>query len=103
MIPGIEMDLSGTTYLVPPLALGDMEVHQDKISAVMAGGDTKQITVVLDVSLCAITRNYPDMTREAWGRVVDVSNFMELFNNVMDVSGARRKAADAEKAKASNP
>lgn len=103
MLPGIDIEMGGITYVVPPLALGDMEVYQKKIAGVIGGIDANSVAVVLDVSIAALRRNYPDMTREDLGRIVDVSNFMDLFNSVMDIAGLRRKAADAEKAKASNP
>jgi hypothetical protein len=98
-IKGIPKELGGTTYIVPPLSLGALEQLHEKLGT-FAGdvSDLGQVATVIDAAHAALRRNYPDMTREQVADMVDVSNMLELFEAVMDISGARRKAHEAEAA-----
>ena len=98
-VRGIELVLGGETWVVPPLSLGALEQLQPKLKAFTGDVmDGAQLGVVLDVTHAALRRNYPDITRETVGEMIDVGTFMSVFEAVMDVSGVRRKAAEAEKA-----
>jgi len=103
MLPGIEVILGGTNYLVPPLSLGNLEIFQHRLKTFEGGLDPASVSTVIDVTLAAINRNYPDMTRERLGEIMDVSDMADVMLAVMDVAGVRRKAAAEEKAKASSP
>ena len=100
-IPGIAFDFGGgQVYIVPPLALGNLQMLQDKLTA-MTGVEAMNpasIATVLDATHAALVRNYPDMTREKVGQLVDLGNMFEVIGCVMDVTGAKRKSSeDAEK------
>jgi hypothetical protein len=103
MIPGIEVDLGGTVYVVPPLSLASLESLQSRLANYKGGIEPEQIATVLDAAYLAIKRNYPAITREALADVIDVGNMMEVMQAVADAGGLKRKAIDAEKAKASSP
>lgn len=103
MLPGIDVTLGGTKFLVPPLSLGSLEVFQKRLSEFTGNLDAASVSTVLDVTLAALKRNYPEMTREQLGELMDVSDMAGVMLAVMDVAGIHRKAADAEKAMASNP
>ncbi|MFZ5544401.1 MAG: hypothetical protein ACOZJZ_12645 [Pseudomonadota bacterium] len=98
MIPGIEFDFGGgRVYLVPPLSLGALELLQERIGQVLQTADPQSIATTLDVAFHALRRNYPDITREQVGELVDLGNMAEVFEVVMDVSGVRRRALEAQR------
>lgn len=92
MIKGLILDLGGIRYEVPPLALGDLERLQDRLSAYQGGIDPASISLVLDTAHAALRRNYPEMTRDQVGTLVDLGNMAEVFDAVMDISGLKRRA-----------
>lgn len=95
-VKGLPLELGGTVYVVPPLSLGAFEQLQERLIGFTGDiGDKVQIATVIDALHASLRRNYPDMTREAAAELVDVGNMLEVFEAVMDVSGARRKAAEA--------
>jgi len=97
-IPGIELDFGGGQIrLVPPLALGDLELLQDRIQAMQAAGSAvnkESIGTVIDATHAALKRNYPEVTREEVGELVDVGNMFEVMQALLDVAGVLRKEAD---------
>lgn len=95
-IKGIPLELGGETFVVPPLSLGALEQLEDQLAAFTGDiSDRKQVATAIDATHAALRRNYPEITREAVAELVDVGNMVEAFQAVMDVSGARRKAAEA--------
>ena len=104
-VPGIRMTLGGNEYVVPPIALGALEQLEDRIASFNPNVlDLKQMGIIIDCAYAALKRNYPDLTREDVGEIVDIGNMNEVFEAVMDVSGLRRKALEnpqpADKAEA---
>lgn len=95
-VKGITLLLGGEQMVMPPIALGALEQLQDRI-AVFNGdvADVKQIGTVIDAAHAALRRNYPDITREQVGDLLDVENMGDVFAAVMDVSGMKRKALEA--------
>lgn len=95
-IKGIKLELGGTTYVVPPLPLGSMEAMEERIQNFTGGLDRGSLSTVIDCLHAALKRNYPDITREMVAdELLDVSNFGEVMQAVMDVSGMRRKSLEA--------
>lgn len=100
MIPGVEFDFGGgRVYLVPPLSLGALELLQDQLAALptMAGTDPVAVRTITDVALLALRRNYPEITRQEVGELLDVGNMGEVYECVMDVTGIKRRAQQAER------
>lgn len=66
-IPGVEVDLGGTVYIVPPLSLGSIEFLQKRIAAYIDNGvmHPDSVGTVLEAARQALRRNYPDLGR-AW-------------------------------------
>lgn len=84
------------TYVIPPIALGALEQLQQRITEFSGDVmDTKSVATVIDAAHAALKRNYPDLTREAVADLIDVENMADVFACVMDVSGVKRKAAEA--------
>lgn len=103
-VKGIELDIGGTTYIVPPLALGALEMLLPKINAFNTtdggGLNLDDVRVVVDAAHAAISRNYPDVTREQLAQDIGLENMYDVMQAVMDVSGLRRKQMEKEKEKA---
>lgn len=98
-VKGIPVELAGELFVVPPVSLGVLEQMHDQIKAVTGDiSDLAQVATITDVTLAALRRNYPDLTRERLADLLDVGNMIEVFQAVMDVSGLRRKAREAEPA-----
>lgn len=95
-IPGLRVVLAGREFVVPPLSLGQVEQLRERISAVQAAPDAQSISTILDAATAALQRNYPELKREEVAELIDVGNMMEVFGAVMDVSGLKRKAQEAE-------
>ena len=98
-IKGVTVELNGTNYVIPPIALGALEQLQERIVEFNGNiQDVKQISTVIDCAYAALRRNYPDMTREEVADLIDIGNMNEVFVAMMDVSGLKRKEQEAAQA-----
>ena len=98
-IKGVTVELNGTNYVIPPIALGALEQLQERIGAFDGNvQDAKQISTVIDCAHAALRRNYPEMTREQVADLIDIANMGDVFAAVMDVSGLKRKEQEAAQA-----
>ena len=89
-VKGQEIDLGGTAFVVPPLALGSVKELLPRIQKMQAldGIPTADdIDTAIDVALAAINRNYPDVTRAELLGLVDLGNVQPLFRVIMGLSG----------------
>jgi hypothetical protein len=91
-IPGVKIDFGGDVRVVPPLSLGSLKKLGDRLQNVKNGVDAESVQTVLDAAFLSLKRNYPDITEEEVGEMVDLSNMQEVMQSIMDVSGLRRKA-----------
>lgn len=91
MIKGIDTDIGGTVYTVPPLSLGAVERFQDRLAA-PTGSD------IIDITLAALKRNYPDLTRDELAEQIDVENVQRVIEAVMQISNLVPKAGEARPA-----
>jgi hypothetical protein len=92
--PGIPKVLGGIEYVIPPIALRPLQQLQSRINAFGNSIDEESIETAVTVIHSALKRNYPEITIEEVGDMVDVGNMFELFEAVMDVSGMKRKALE---------
>ncbi|QMT41239.1 hypothetical protein [Neisseria shayeganii] len=98
-IAGVAVTLNGQEYVIPPIALGALEQLQERIGRFDGNAqDIQQVSTVIDCAHAALRRNYPDLTREQVADLIDIGNMTEVFEAVMDVSGLKRKAQEAERA-----
>ena len=103
LIPGIEKDFGGgRVYVIPPLSLGALELLQDRMAELpsLTSTDPAAIKTIIDATHMALKRNYPELTREEVGELVDVGNTGEVYECLMDVAGIKRKAQEAERGNA---
>ena len=96
-VKGVPVDLGGTTYIVPPLSLGAMEQLLPRLLEFKAtAANIKDVAVVVDAAHAALKRNYPALEREVVADLIGLENMMDIMEAVMDVSGLKRKALEAE-------
>lgn len=88
------MNLGGTDYVVPPLSLGALFEFQKRIQCLDEMPEPERQALVIEITLRALKRNYPTLTREEVLEMVDVANLWDVFAAVMDVSGLQRKELD---------
>lgn len=93
-VKGIPFAFNNEDVLViPPIAIGLLEQLQQRITEVDGNAtDSRQIATIIDTTHAALLRNYPDMTRDEVGALIDLGNMNDVFACVMDVSGMKRKA-----------
>lgn len=92
-IKGIEIEFAdGTKLIVPPLNLASIQLLQDRLATFKGGMDAASIDLVVDATMMALARNYPDLTRErVITDLIDLGNMEDVMAAVMDVSGLKRK------------
>ena len=73
-IKGVTVELNGTNYVIPPIALGALEQLQSRIG------------------------EFDGNVREEVADLIDIGNMGEVFAAVMDVSGLKRKEQEAAQA-----
>ena len=90
---GVEIELGGQTYTVPPLSLGQLERHEDTIASLSHVEGDKMFASfyrALPFIHDAFSRNYPEMTREQLADLIDLANFNDVLQAVMNASGLKR-------------
>jgi hypothetical protein len=103
MIKGISVNLGGTDYIVPPLTLNAIEQFQDQLAEYKGGIDSTSTKLVKEVVLASLKRNYPDMTLEKLGDIIDMGNISIVFNAVMGVSRLQEKGENVGMGEATAP
>jgi hypothetical protein len=103
-IKGVEFEFAnGEKLIVPPLNLGSIELLQERLAKFTGAMDGESIALVIDATLMALHRNYPDIKREQIANdLLDLGNMEEVMGLVMDVSGLKRKELAKGEAKPRN-
>lgn len=95
-VKGIPVEMGGTTFIVPPLSLGALDQLQDRLEKFTGDiRDGSQMATMLDAAHASLKRNYPDITREEVGEMVDLENMARVMEAIMDVSGLKRREFEA--------
>lgn len=91
--------IGGEQYLVPALAFRAVIDLQDKVETLreIQGRPTpEQMSVVEEIVHSALKRNYPDITQDDVGDMIDLGNWQHLLGAVLSIGGfEKREAADA--------
>lgn len=85
---GETVTLGRQDYVLPPLSLRQVEKFQPRIDAYLkgaVGGDTAGL--MIDVVHNALSRNYPQMTRDEVGDLLDLKNLQPVFMALLRQSG----------------
>lgn len=89
---GVEVDLAGTTFVVPPLTLGALEEFEQRMADFQAATQGEQMRTIIDLGHRALGRNYPELTRAQVAEMLDLSTMFDLFLAVLRVSGLLQNA-----------
>lgn len=86
-VKGVEVELGGTVYVVPPLSLAALEQLEDRVARFDGNVfDREQRAIALDIIHAALRRNYPEMAREALSEMIDLGNMLAMVQAVMGAS-----------------
>lgn len=96
---GIEFDFGGgVVYTIPPLAMGDLMKMSPQVKALQGTPEADALTcatVCIDVVHLALIRNYPKLSRDDVGALINLSNAVPAIQCAMDINGSYRKALKA--------
>lgn len=90
LIAGSLVNLGGVVYTIPPLSFKQLRSVLPKINLIgsMSGAPTEEeMDAVIDVVHAALTRNYPEFTRESVEEVLDLGNAGDVIKAIMGTSG----------------
>ncbi len=88
MVDGKSILLNGREFIVPPAPLSCVRRHHE----VFEGAASVTLLIMAEIIHAAMKRNYPELTQEELeNEYLDVANMKDVFNTVMNVSGAEAK------------
>ena len=92
MIPGIEVNLGGTPYTIPPLTIGQLTngglaLLQEHDQLVEARKIWESYTSCTKLIAMAMRRNSPDMTEAQIYDLIDMRNINDAFLAVIGATG----------------
>lgn len=102
MVAGINIQLGGKDYIVPPLSFKKLRELEGDIKALakLEGPATQytgeQLQVFLRIVQAALSRNYPDMTIEDVEEVLDLGNVRPVVAAILGVSGLEKTTGEAK-------
>ena len=88
MIEGTEIQIGEEKMCVPALSLKQVRTFLPRIQTMKLGSfDPESMDVCIDVIHAALTRNYPETTRDEVEDKIDMRNMVPVFQAVMNMSG----------------
>jgi hypothetical protein len=98
--PGKVINLGGVDYVVPAIALGALKLLAPRLATLDLGATgmptAEDLDTIVDMTLAALNRNYPEMKRKELEDLIDLGNLKEIVDVVAGQSAlvARGKAAE---------
>lgn len=87
-VPGSPFKFGKDTIILPPLSLLHLANFKEKLMNFRGdSADMSQIDTVIDVCHAALSRNYPELTREEVGGTLGLECFQEVMLDIVRVSG----------------
>lgn len=98
MIKGVKIELSGKEYVVPPLNLRGLKLHQDEFAELDASGSNRvnQMDIVVGMAATAMQRNYPDITKDHLLDIVAINQIDDLMSAVLGASALQSSKGESE-------
>src|SRR6266404_7655055 len=98
LIPGIDIEMGGETYILPPLTLGQLrsgirDKMQENDKLIGEGKFWEALDIKNSIIGAALRRNYPDITDEDVGGMLDLRNYDKAWEIVLGGSGLRSQAS----------
>jgi hypothetical protein len=90
LIDGIEISMGGKKWTVPPLTLKQIKKHEAQLKAISTASGTEAVAmadVAVELIHAAMSRNYPELTRDETEDLLDLGNLVAAINAVMGASG----------------
>ncbi len=104
LIPGVEVNLAGVDYTVPAITFEQVQGHDALINEINGEIESanaqnraplKILAKMLPIVGDAIRRNYPDLTDEKLGSIVDMRNLRALYRAALGVEDLPAKSASS--------
>jgi hypothetical protein len=79
--PGLEITMGGKDWVIPALTLKQVREIHPRLIALDLKNDPlsgEAIDVAIDLVHLGMSRNYPEITREEVGELVDMANFPKI-------------------------
>lgn len=93
---GVVILLGGEEFICPPLNFAQLQKILPRFRAMQVGElSIEWLVASVEIVHAALSRNYPDLTVEKVGEMLDMNNFSATLNTVMEVSGLVTKEAVA--------
>lgn len=90
-IPGRPVNMSGVVLIFAPLTLDQVQQFEKDVATLGTAGTAREnIESGLPLLLASLNRNYPEITPEILRPLVDMANFKEACEALVDVSGFKR-------------
>ena len=86
MLEGTKINLGGREFIAPPLPLKVFRVHPEWFAmlAKIDGLPTPEsVEVMTKIVLAALNRNYPELTEDDLGDLLDIVNLPKIMQIVM--------------------
>jgi hypothetical protein len=88
LILGILVAFGSLELTLPPLNFLQLQRLDPYFKTVASGQPSAEwFTAITKIVHASISRNYPDLTEEDVGEMLDMSNFQRAFDAVLSVSG----------------
>jgi hypothetical protein len=87
MIEGIKILMAGQEYEVPPLSFNQIKRYWNEIQEYEKKTGIENMELTVKVAHAALTRNYPELTLEQVGDLVDLNNMSLVMEAVLGASG----------------
>ena len=93
-IPGRALNMGGRELVLAPLTLDQVQEFEPTMTRLADSSKPlrEMLADFLPVILASLQRNYPDITLEDVRALVDVGNFKEATEAIVDISGYKRVA-----------
>ncbi|WP_338847898.1 hypothetical protein V8J88_03845 [Massilia sp. W12] len=95
MIPGKLIKLGDREYTLPPLSAGWLRTNSGRL-ATCFNGAIPPVPDIAEFVHAALLRNYPDVTQDEIDKWVDTGNAIDLFDDVMQISGMALKLGELQ-------
>lgn len=89
-VDGVVFKFGGQDYIVPALNVKGARKHAEAIIGVGVLKPIDQLSSIVDITLSAIQRNYPDVTQDFMENWLDLRNMREVFDAVVGQSGFKQ-------------
>jgi hypothetical protein len=89
---GVAIRMGGKDWIVPALSIGQVRRLMPEISKVTTSDSGAVLPddvaqSALNIIHAALSRNYPDVTKEMLEDLIDLGNFRKIIEAIMGVSG----------------